>query len=121
MEWTGKEGIDRDSHREYLESFCEHFYTQMVKLIDNGVASQEILSEEAIYTEVQQQANICNNILNFFKGREDKVNLVHQYLTNANEQPFVLYGEGGCGKTSILAMAYSKVGAYNILYCINIL
>ena len=119
VEWTGKEGIDRNSHKEYLHNFCEIFYSEMVRLIDDGVASQEVLSTEAIYTEVQQHAHSCNNIVNYFKGRDDKVQLVHEYLTNNNDKPFILYGEGGSGKTSILAMGYSMVRYYLCIYALS--
>lgn len=26
VEWSGKEGIEKETHQEYLDEFCDHFY-----------------------------------------------------------------------------------------------
>lgn len=38
-----------------------------------------------------------------FYGREEELEQIHQHMTGDCEKPIVLYGEGGCGKTSLLA------------------
>lgn len=38
-----------------------------------------------------------------FYGREDTLERLNEYMTGDDDKPIVLYGEGGCGKTSLLA------------------
>lgn len=38
-----------------------------------------------------------------FYGREDTLERIKDYMTGDDDKPIVLYGEGGCGKTSLLA------------------
>ena len=45
--------------------------------------------------------------LQVFYGREDDLERLRRYMQGDCEKPMVLYGEGGCGKTSLLARAAS--------------
>lgn len=38
-----------------------------------------------------------------FYGREPTLKQIEEYMLGLSTQPIVLYGEGGCGKTSLLA------------------
>lgn len=38
-----------------------------------------------------------------FYGREDTLEKIKNYMLGDSDKPLVLYGEGGCGKTSLLA------------------
>jgi hypothetical protein len=40
-----------------------------------------------------------------FYGREGELDRIENYIKGDCEKPMVLYGEGGCGKTSLLSMA----------------
>lgn len=40
-----------------------------------------------------------------FHGREDSLEHIHTYMTDDSDKCLILYGEGGCGKTSLLAKA----------------
>lgn len=46
---------------------------------------------------------MINIIKKVFYGREDSLEKIKDYMLNNEEKPLVLYGEGGCGKTSLLA------------------
>lgn len=43
------------------------------------------------------------------QGREDVLEQIHHYVTGNNQRPLVLFGESGCGKTSLMAKAASQV------------
>lgn len=60
-----------------------------------------------IVTEILQHLHACNNSVKVFYGREESLIHINQYMTNESEKPLVLYGEGGCGKTSLLAKSAS--------------
>jgi hypothetical protein len=42
-------------------------------------------------------------VLQVFYGREDELQRIRKHMLGDCEKPMVLFGEGGCGKTSLLA------------------
>ena len=44
-----------------------------------------------------------------FHGREDILHEIAGYLQSDKQQPLVLYGQSGCGKTSIMAQTAKMV------------
>ena len=110
VEWSGKEGIDLDSHKEYLRDFCEHFYTSVTDQVERAVEQSRKLSSDSIYGEVLQHLHACASFCKTFQGREEVVNKIHDYILGDSIEPLVLFGQSGCGKTSLLAKGYSQVG-----------
>ena len=49
-----------------------------------------------------------------FHGREDILHEIASYLQAQKGQPLVLYGQSGCGKTSIIAQT-----AKMVIYCFS--
>lgn len=47
---------------------------------------------------------MCSKV---FYGREDSLEKIHQYMTGDSDKILILYGEGGCGKTSLLSKTAS--------------
>jgi hypothetical protein len=37
VEWVGRDGLSPDTHEKYLNEFVNHFYKNVLKLIDRGV------------------------------------------------------------------------------------
>jgi len=37
VSWTGKEGLDVESHADYIKDFCNHFYQSILRLVDDAV------------------------------------------------------------------------------------
>lgn len=60
-----------------------------------------------IVTEILQHLHACNNSVKVFYGREESLQRIEEYMSNESDKPLVLYGEGGCGKTSLLAKSAS--------------
>ena len=46
---------------------------------------------------------MVNNFSQDFQGRTDILERVRNYIQGSSKQPLVLWGEGGCGKSSMLA------------------
>lgn len=109
VEWSGKEGIDPETHAEYLEQFCEHFLASVSRLVNNAMAKHEKLANNAVYVETLQHLHACQMFCKVFQGREETVERIHQYIVEDTDRPFVLYGESGCGKTSLMAKGSSQV------------
>lgn len=60
-----------------------------------------------IVTEILQHLHACNNSVKVFYGREENLERIYNYMVGDSDKFLVLYGEGGCGKTSLLAKAAS--------------
>ncbi|CAF3996393.1 unnamed protein product, partial [Rotaria magnacalcarata] len=87
VQWSDDDGLNKNVHAEYLQDFIETFYRRIVELIDQGVRAQHALA-----------ANSQD-----FQGRIDILERVRNYVQGSSNQPLVLWGEGGCGKSSMLA------------------
>ncbi|XP_046986255.1 NACHT and WD repeat domain-containing protein 2 [Schistocerca americana] len=107
VEWIGREGLDTETHEEYLQHFITHFYKNITKLVDRAMRKEDSSAQGQIVTEILQHLHACNNSVKVFYGREDDLERIQMYMTGDSEKPLVLYGEGGCGKTSLLAKAAS--------------
>lgn len=107
IEWIGREGLDVETHEEYLTHFIHHFYKNIIKLVDRAMRKEDSSAQGVIITEILQHLHACNNSVKVFYGREDSLDHIKQYMLGPNDKPLVLYGEGGCGKTSLLAKTAS--------------
>ncbi|EEB13481.1 conserved hypothetical protein [Pediculus humanus corporis] len=105
VEWIGREGLDTETHEEYLQHFITHFYKNITKLVDRAMRKEDSSAQGQIVTEILQHLHACNNSVKVFSGREDHLVKIENYMKSDNDKPIVLYGEGGCGKTSLLAKA----------------
>ncbi|XP_059619516.1 NACHT and WD repeat domain-containing protein 2 [Phlebotomus argentipes] len=103
VEWIGREGLDTETHEEYLNHFISHFYKNIIKLVDRAMRKEDSSAQGQIVTEILQHLHACNNADKVFYGREDELAHIKGYMLGDSEKPLVLYGEGGCGKTSLLA------------------
>ncbi|XP_046423821.1 NACHT and WD repeat domain-containing protein 2 [Neodiprion fabricii] len=103
VEWIGREGLDPETHGAYLQHFITHFYRNIVKLVDRAMRKEDSSAQGQIITEILQHLHACNNSVKVFYGREDTLERIKAYMLDEGEKPLVLYGEGGCGKTSLLA------------------
>lgn len=124
VEWIGREGLDNETHQEYLQNFIMHFYKNITKLVDRAMRKEDSSPQGQIVTEILQHLHACHNSVKVcilkinkeffnihylfpkvFYGREDSLKHIEQHMKSICEKPMILYGEGGCGKTSLLAKA----------------
>ncbi|XP_004923513.1 NACHT and WD repeat domain-containing protein 2 [Bombyx mori] len=103
VEWIGRDGLDTETHSEYLNHFIAHFYKNIIKLVDRAMRKEDSSAQGQIVTEILQHLHACNNSVKVFHGREEDLKFIEDYMKDASDKPLVLYGEGGCGKTSLLA------------------
>ncbi|XP_039275800.1 NACHT and WD repeat domain-containing protein 2-like [Nilaparvata lugens] len=109
IEWIGREGLDPETHEEYLQHFITHFYKNIVKLVDRAMRKEDSSPQGQIVTEILQHLHACNNSVKVFYGREEELIRIEQYMKGLSDNPWCCYGEGGCGKTSLLAMSAASV------------
>ncbi|XP_076470740.1 NACHT and WD repeat domain-containing protein 2-like [Babylonia areolata] len=112
VEWSGKEGIDEESHRAYFDAFCDKFFTDVTRLIDSAMAKHVKLANDPVFSEPLQHLHACRNHVSAFQGREHVVQQIRDYVVGSNPSPLILHGPSGCGKTSLMAKAASQVESW---------
>ncbi|CAF4551274.1 unnamed protein product [Rotaria sp. Silwood1] len=112
VQWSDDDGLNKTVHADYLRDFIETFYRRIVELIDRGVRKQNTFSANRVYTEILQQLHVVNNFSQDFQGRTDILERVRNYVQGSSKQPLVLWGEGGCGKSSMLAKIASESSSW---------
>lgn len=72
VEWIGREGLDPETHEEYLKHFITHFYKNIIKLVDRAMRKEDSSAQGQIVTEILQHLHACNNSVT--------VNIMNNYI-----------------------------------------
>ncbi len=67
------------------------------------------LADDPVYEEALQHLHACQYFVQSFQGREEIIERIGAYIKSSSSEPYVIYGQSGCGKTSLLAKGYSEV------------
>ena len=108
IEWIGREGLAPETHEEYLNDFINHFYKNVLKLVDRAMRKEDTSPQGKIITEILQHLHACNSNTAVFYGRVKELEILKKYMTGPCNKPFVLYGAGGSGKTAMISIAGAK-------------
>jgi len=103
IEWIGREGLANETHDSYLKEFINHFYKNVLKLIDRAMRKEDNSPQGKIVTELLQHLHSCKNNCDVFYGRDEELVRLKEYITGPSTKPFVLYGAGGSGKSALLS------------------
>ncbi|KAL3864387.1 hypothetical protein ACJMK2_006074 [Sinanodonta woodiana] len=104
IHWTDKGvTIDEKEHREYLQKMNNDFVSKMTSMIKTAV-EERAQKEDPLMDEVYRHLHFCQTKLYSFHGQEESIKTIVQYIDSAATLPLVIYGQSGCGKTSIMAM-----------------
>uniref|UniRef100_A0A095AK72 Leucine-rich repeat and WD repeat-containing protein n=1 Tax=Schistosoma haematobium TaxID=6185 RepID=A0A095AK72_SCHHA len=87
----------------YLRKFGMDFESKTISLIDKAVSEMSNFENDDLYVEVLQHLNHCNEFVQEFHGRSDVLEVVKRYIQGDSLDPFVIYGQSGSGKTSVMA------------------
>ncbi|XP_052105636.1 NACHT domain- and WD repeat-containing protein 1-like isoform X2 [Mytilus californianus] len=101
-------GIDPENkeHAKYLKQISEDLVTYMQDMIDRAIKEREKQElVDPLLEECKQHIVFCQEKCHGFQGREDILKRIKAYVTGNSENPLVIHGFSGCGKTSIMAMA----------------
>ena len=96
-----------EEHADYLSQLCVDFEQTMKDLI--GAAVTRVTREEnldPLYVESLQHFSFRKNKCRNFSGREQVLEPIERYIrSKSTTTPFVLLGQSGSGKTSVMAKA----------------
>ncbi|XP_064619858.1 NACHT and WD repeat domain-containing protein 2-like [Lineus longissimus] len=106
--WSEDGGISKHDHKNYIQELGENFYRKIMAMVDDVMDKTDPLFSDELTTEVLQHGILCQKRCSVFHGRENIVDRIKNILTNAqqsliSQQPLVVFGESGCGKTSVMA------------------
>jgi len=105
-DWIGEDNPNLISD-DYIDNFCEIFYQDQVALIDQELALLSKREPHLVRAELHDQFAI--NRSENFVGRTSTLKAINQYISlnkKKNFIPLILYGEGGTGKSAIMAYAF---------------
>lgn len=108
-QWSDNEGINEEDHKDYLKLFCDTFEKAILDLIERGYNNTSVEAVGKIYPEVLEHSHQAVQKVERFHGREDILDIIKSYVLSTSEQPLIIHGESGCGKTSVLAKAALQV------------
>ena len=108
IDWIGREGLAVETHEEYLGDFINHFYKNVLRLVDRAMRKEDTSKQGKIVTEILQHLQTCNKSVEVFYGRGLELSHLKNYIVSKNNQPFVLFGAGGSGKTALLSKVACK-------------
>ncbi len=92
----------------HLEAFASDIESKLKAAIDRHVTRVEALERSqnfALETERAAHRAFATQKLKVFVGQDSNLAVIERYLKDESEQPLVLYGRSGLGKSSLMARA----------------
>ena len=103
IDWIGRDGLNPDTHEAYLTDFVNHFYKNVVKMIDRAMKKENVNADSPIVYELLHHLHECKNSSDAFFGRELELRKMKNYIQGQIQEPFFVFGKGGSGKTALLS------------------
>lgn len=98
-------------HAQYISAAVAHLQKQLTDMCDSIIEEHQSRTmlkpsfgiEAPLFEELNQQTSFCQKAAQCSVNREKTINEIKSYITSDNTSPLVIYGPGGCGKTTLLA------------------
>ena len=112
VKWVDS-GVDPSAsqeHAQYIEKLCSDFYETLTGMIDDGIREKETShSRDSFAEEIVQHGSFCQKKCRSFYGRKEFLAASKETLLDNETRAVILFGESGCGKTSIMAKIATQV------------
>merc|ERR1712218_145446 len=79
VEWIGREGLASETHEEYLNDFINHFYKNVLKLVDKAMKKEDNSEQGKIVNELMQHLHGCKSNCDVFYGRTEELKQCETY------------------------------------------
>ena len=115
IKYHDPEGVTVEKHEKYLEDVANDFFNKAKPLIDRHMSKKlEVLPKlenlsQGLLVEILQHWTMTAERCQEFSGREAELDDIAMYLLDDTDQPLVIVGDHGIGKTSLIDMAASHV------------
>lgn len=97
--------------KEQIKRLCDEICTRLLHQVQEGFKKNNSIATDKTFSEVVHHLKMAKEKRRIFIGRKDVLTSIDKYLADVKTKsgkPLVLYGESGCGKTSVMAMAALK-------------
>ncbi|KAJ8027332.1 NACHT domain- and WD repeat-containing protein 1 [Holothuria leucospilota] len=95
-----------EQNKTSLKNFADQFCSFMINSIQKGAIDTVSATEHPLYSEVLNHILFARERAETFEGREDILENIHKAMELA--KVVLVYGGGGCGKTSLLCKAFAE-------------
>ena len=99
---------DEESCKEYIRRACDLVCERLVKSILKNYEDEHHVEQDETFQEVMQHRSTALEKCSAFYGREDLINKMTHYIQSETGGVYGLYGQSGCGKTALMAMAAAQ-------------
>lgn len=100
-QWTGK-GITTD----HVQDLCRDVYNSLKKVILSEI--KKIKAKPYLEKEIEDHERFGEKRAEFFVGRSSILKKISEYISGKSTHPLGLYGEGGSGKSALMAYALNQ-------------
>lgn len=98
-------------HASYIDCVVENLSRLLTEMVDTIMEEHQTKTtlrpsygiDAATLEELNQQTSFCQRAAQCSVNREKTINEIKGYITSDRTHPMVIYGPGGCGKTTLLA------------------
>lgn len=108
IKW-GENGIDThasEEHHQYIERLCHDFLKKMTDCIEKAMKERKNSTlDDKLFEEVAQHALCCRQLCSSLHDHSKSLDMIKSYVTGQGNSPFVVHGQQGSGKTTLVAMA----------------
>ncbi|MGA7076800.1 MAG: AAA family ATPase, partial [Halobacteriota archaeon] len=110
-------GAGQDGHDispfpvDYLDQFCKDVYTSLSATILTEIGRIETVDQ--LDQEVNDHQTFGQERVRHFTGREEILGEIASYVRSEDNQPLLVFGASGSGKTALIAQAARAVGETN--------
>jgi hypothetical protein len=108
VEWTGA-GATASTTLAHLDKLGEDVYAMLAGVINTELATVEAIDE--LEQEIRAHARFGAERARTFVGRADIIARITDYLAGAEQQPLVVHGAPGSGKSALLAYTAEQARA----------
>ena len=103
--------LDESKSSDYINTVGQQFYKFVTNTVEqltlgdrtNCICHDELCHEVALHWRRAREAGFQ------FYGRDDILNAIKGYILSETDHPLVIYGQSGCGKTSLIAKAANDI------------
>ncbi|XP_058885610.1 NACHT and WD repeat domain-containing protein 2-like [Acipenser ruthenus] len=107
-----RQGNAKEITKEHTEGLCNHFYSDMLSMID-ALVTRNTQHLDSLTEEVLQHASLCNIYDGLYRIECDEVEKVKNYLSQKETKyPLIVSGGPCTGKTVFLAHCAKQVHSW---------